>query len=198
MTIRNAEYFTYNGISSQTFGIVNVNVSGGLLEEAFAPTRNITEFRIAGRDKPYSQTIQKEPLKFHLTFAFEEGWDTSKIREVTKWLTEVDYYKELSFSTDPERIFYAIVVDDPTLLHNGMNEGYLTLTFRCSSPYSYSPVYTSQIYEFQDRTYEQTIDTFDKGQREGIILNAQGHLVLDPSKPTWQQYSPPTKWSDIP
>ena len=159
MTIKNALWFSYDGIKSIDYGIINVNIDTGILEETFLSNRQINEIIIKGRDKPYFQGIQKNPLILNLSWAFEETWDDELIREVTRWL-DVDYYKELYFSTNINRIFYAIPIEEPKLIHNGLSQGYINLTMRCDSPYSYSPVY-EKIYDFSNNSIEGTNIKFE-------------------------------------
>ncbi|MEH7346471.1 hypothetical protein V7122_21735, partial [Bacillus sp. JJ1532] len=40
-----------------------------------------------------------------------------------------------------ERIFYCQPVDDIQIIHNGAKHGFIRLTMRCNSPYTYSPYY---------------------------------------------------------
>ncbi|MCE5169629.1 phage tail family protein [Paenibacillus profundus] len=196
MTIRSSEYFSYAGIKCSDYGIVNVNINSGLLEEPFAAPRTLQEVSIGGRSKPYFQGIAKDPLKFQVSFAFEQTWDTRQIREIARWLTEQDYYKELIFSSDPERVFYALAVDEPTLVHNALAQGYVNLTFRCDSPYSYSPVYSSPLYEWQDTRLDHRINDFSAGTKTGLAVDASGQLVLDSKVPRWSDYSG-AAWPDI-
>lgn len=197
MTIRDADYFVYAGVSSIDFGIRNVNISSGMLEESFAAPRSIREVSIAGRDRPYFQNIAKEPLRFQVSCAFEETWNPDRIREAARWLTEQSYYRELVFSSDPERVFYALVIDEPMLIHNGLSEGYINVTFKCDSPYSYSPVYYSPRYEWKETVAEIAEQDFAEGSREALILGPQGELRLDSCRPRWSDYASGTRWSDI-
>lgn len=137
MAIRNSLNFSFNGRNSTEFGIFNVNVGSGMLEEVFTPTRNIKEVKVAGNDKPYHQGIEYEPLEFDLTFAFKNKFDRDTLRKVARWLS-TDYYKPLSFSEHPEKIFYAMFINASDLVHTGADQGYIKLSVRCDSPYSYS------------------------------------------------------------
>lgn len=201
MTIRDSLYFSFAGRKSVEFGILNVNLSSGMQEEIFSTSREIVEERVKGNDRPYFTRVENEPLKFSASFAFEETWNTQKIREVARWLTEHDYYQELYFANEDglgsERIFYAIVVDDATLVHNCLKQGYINLSFRCDSPYSYSPVTTSRTYRTNYVPYETRQNDFTTGEKKSTVINAQGSIVLNPHKPTWSDYARGTRWSDI-
>lgn len=193
MSIRDSYYFSYAGIVSETFGIYNVNINDGMQEEPLAASREINTVSIKGRDRPYFQNIKKDPLKFSVSFAFEDRYDTQKIREVTRWLTEQDYYQELFFTNDlgrnPEKIYYALVVDDPTLIHNCLKQGYVKLTFECDSPYAYSPIMTSRLYEWDQETYSSQISDFSQGDKISLIADIDGGIILNPHR---------TKLSDFP
>lgn len=140
MTIRESEYFVYDNVKSSEFGIINVNVSSGLLEEPFSANREIIEEIIPGNSSPYLYEVREHPLIFNVEFAFKDIWDFDKIRAVGRWLLK-PYYKELYFSSNIDKRYYAMVVDDATLVHNCLKQGYVKLVFRCNSSYTYSPVY---------------------------------------------------------
>jgi predicted phage tail component-like protein len=145
--IRESLYFTFSGRKSSEFGILNVSISTGLYEEPFMAGRSITEFTINGQEKPYFQKITREPKSLQVSFYFENGWNDELIREVARWL-DVDFYQPLTFSEDEEKVYYVLPVDSPSLIHNGLKQGYITLTLRCDSPYSYSHVKSTQWYDF--------------------------------------------------
>lgn len=151
MTIRESLYFSYAGIKSTDYKLLNVNQNGGLFEETFLPTRSIIEEKVQGRDNPYFFGFDYSPLQFSVSFAFEDTWDDDRIRKVCSWLKQ-PYYQPLFFSNDINRIFYCVVVDDSQIIHNGMKQGYLNLTFRCNSPYTYTPTTLSPTYDYSVNT----------------------------------------------
>lgn len=148
MTFRNALWFSYANIKSSDMGLINININSDMLEEPLVSERIIHEVKIKGNSKPYFQTIEYEPLQFNVSFAFEESWDSKKLREITRWLCSQEYYQPLFFSSDINKIFYALVVESPTLIHNSLSEGYINLTFKCKDNFSYSPIYESKIFDF--------------------------------------------------
>lgn len=154
MSISSSLHFTYDGISSEEMGLLNVNTKGGLYTEPFLASRSINEITVRGKRKPYFVDTIEEPLTFSFSFLFNEGYNTEKIRKVTRWLKQ-SYYKPLIFSDSPERVFYCLCVDESQLIHNGLQQGYVELTMRCDAPHSYSPFYTSPIY---DSTVESIIE----------------------------------------
>lgn len=147
MTISENLYFTYDGVSSQDFGILNVHLNSGMYDENFLPEREVVTTKVKGRNDPYFNSVEYSPLVFELTFAFEDVWDDAKIKNVSSWLCK-DFYKELYFSDYPDRRFYAMYKGNPRLIHNGAKQGYIVLTFETSSPFAFSPVYTSSVYDY--------------------------------------------------
>lgn len=202
MAIRDALYFSYDGKKSIDFGIMNINISSGMQEEPFAYSRSIIEESTRWRSKPYFKGIKKEPLSFTVNFAFEEKWDDEKIHEVKRWLTEQEYYKPLYFSdeedgSDVEKIYYALCINDPTLVHNCLKEGYVSITFRCNDSYAYSPIYTSREYDWNEIPITIRKTSFNSGQRNGVVLDSNNKLVLNANKKKWSDFSSTTKWTDI-
>lgn len=179
--IKNSLYFSYAGIRSDFYNIINVNLASGMQEDIFAATRSIREVTVKGRDRPYFQHTEKEPLSISVAFAFEDKWNEQRIREVARWLTEQAYYQPLFFSDDPEKIYYALCVNDPTIIHNGLNEGYLNLTFRCDAPYAYSPLYTSPVHPWRYQPFTVQVQDTATGEKNKILVDAVG-IRLNPSK----------------
>lgn len=147
--------FSYDGIYSEDMGLYNVNFSTGMLEEQFLADKEILEVSIRGNDIPYFQGIRKSPLVLNLSFTFKDKYDEQKIRKVARWLNP-DYYKPFYTTDNVNRIFYCMPIDNSKLIHNGLKQGYLELTMRCNSPYSYSPTYISPLYDFSTNTIDGT------------------------------------------
>ncbi|MCA1025659.1 phage tail family protein [Cytobacillus kochii] len=135
--IKESLYFSFAGRRSTEFGINNVSISGGLFNEQLTSGKSITEFTVRGNPKPYFVETKRDPKQFQLHFFFNEGWNDNLINEVVRWL-DVDYYEPLFFSEDIDRVFYCLPIDGIEQIHNGLKQGYLTLNFRCNSPFSYS------------------------------------------------------------
>lgn len=191
-------HFYYDGVYSVDMGLLNCTIDGGMFEETFLPTMEIVETKVAGRDKPYYQSTELEPLEFELTFAFEHGYDERKIREVAKLFFQ-PYYKPFYTVDNPNRIFYCKPNGDSKLIHNGAKQGYITLTMRCESPYSYTQKVTTHPMKFNGTKVTKTINenTFSSGT--GTITNMQivgGKLQLSPPVNTWRSLSG-KNWRDL-
>jgi len=151
--------FYYNGISSEEMGLYNVTLNSGLYEESFLSERKIEEVTIRGREKPYFQGVTRSPLILSLSFAFKDTYNEQKIREVARWLDQ-NYYKPFYTVDAPNRIWYCVLNSSPKLLHNGLKQGYIDLEFRCDSPYTYTPIVESVVYDMSENTTSGTEITF--------------------------------------
>ncbi|MGG3920347.1 distal tail protein Dit [Geobacillus thermodenitrificans] len=160
--------FSYDGISSLDMGVIQVSLEGGLFKETFVANKKINEVSIRGREKPYFFGTERDPLSFPLTIYFEDGFDENKIRNVARWLDQ-DFYKPFYFLEDPNKIYYAMTLENSEFIHNGIRDGFITLNFRCNSPYAYSPV-TTKTYDFSNNTSSGT----------QIIINNYGDLECKP------------------
>lgn len=141
--------FTYNGVSSEELGLLNVSVNGGMREEFLLSERTLNYEQIRGKDEVDFQDVTRSPLSFTLYFAFENGWDDELFEKVLLTF-DVDYWKEFYFHDSPDRIFYCQPQGQPRITHNGSKEGYIEIEMMCSSPYCYSPFYGGENGEIFD------------------------------------------------
>lgn len=193
-------HFVYDGVKSVDMGLINVKLDGGMYEEAFLPSREIEEEEIVGRDKPYHRRVRLSPLEFELTFAIEDGYDNQRIREIARWLNQ-DYYKPFYTLENPDRIFYCMLEGDSSLFHNGIQQGYITLTMRCDSPFSYTPheyinplVYGSkkEVTTIHEDTFNNDMGSF----QNNIKINTDNNIEIDRANVNWSMLSG-QKWSDL-
>jgi len=185
LTIRESINLSYDGIELSSMGLISVNLQSGMQEEHFLPRKTIKEVKIKGNDAPYFQGISYEPLQFQLTFAFIDSFDTDKIRSVARWLN-TPTYRPLQFSSD--RIYYVMVVDDSNLIHNCLSQGYITLTFRCNSPWSFTPVYDDPVLDFSDNAalgthhiFKNIGDLTIRPQIQVEIISGTGFKIVNTS-----------------
>lgn len=196
ITIKDSLYFEFNGKRSKDFKTMNVSInSGGMQEEYFASGQKINEEETMGRNKPYFQNVKKEPLQLDVTFAKEDEWTREELREMRRWLSEPEYYVPLTFSNEPEKIYYVLYVDNPSLTHT-LNSGYITITFRCNDSYAYSPV-ISKKYTWKSDIYNNEIIDFTSGDSNTMIVDDNGYLSLNPVKRKLNDYPSNTKLYEI-
>lgn len=138
-TIKDKVYFNFDGISSREFGLLNVVLDNGMYEETLVASREIVETKMKGNSKSVLHSVETSPLEFELTIAFENGYTDEDIDAIIRWLF-VDYYKPLYFEGREDRVYMAMPVDSASIVHNGINEGYFTVSMRCDSSNVYSPV----------------------------------------------------------
>lgn len=165
-TIKDKFYFNFNGISSKTFNLLHISLDGSMFEETLVAGREINETKIAGNDKPSFNRLELSPREFDLNLAFETVFTDTQIDKIVRWLF-TDYYKPLYFEGDESKVMYCIPVGDPTLVHNGLKQGYFTLRMRCNSPFLYSPIVISELLDLTE---------MDKT----VILSNRGHKKLYP------------------
>lgn len=160
-TIKEKLFFNYDGIWSESFGLINVVLDNSMFDEMLVSSREILEVQIKGNDKPLFQGISNSPIEFEMTIAFTDRFTDEKVDEIVNWLF-TDYYKPLYFSDREDRIFYCMPIGDSRIIHNGINQGYFTINMRCNSPYTYSPMVASQIYDLTVDG-EKIIEIFNDG-----------------------------------
>lgn len=177
MTMREDLYFVYNGIPSIDMGVLSVNMDGGMLEESFMPERKINEVSIKGRERPYFMGVEYEPLPIPLTLAFKDGFTDEEAERVARWLSQ-PYYRELYFSNNPQKRFYAMYNGSPSLIHNGAKQGYVTIEMRNIDCYRYSPVYQSHIYDYSKNT-DGVLCKFENEGSVNIFPNLEVEKVED-------------------
>lgn len=166
-TIRDKLYFNFNGESSANYNIVHVNLDNGLFEEGFIASREIVEKTTIGNDNPIFNRLDYSPLEFELKLAFDKPYNDRIIDDIVRWLF-VDYYKPLYFYGNEGKILYCMPVGEPLITHNGLNEGYLTVPMRSKSPFYYSPIIVSEVY-----------DLSSSGSKS-IVLTNNGHFDIYP------------------
>lgn len=166
MTVRDSMYFIYNNIKSEDMNLWNVNINSGLLEEQLLGNRIILETTIRGKNSPYFKEIQWEPLTIPVTFSFKDSFSNDDLAKLMYIFTP-EYYKPLQFSNDLNKIYYAIPIDANTLTHNAVQNGFLTLNFRCKYPWAMSSIY--------ERIYDCT-----SAEETNIKFTNNGYMKLLP------------------
>ncbi|MCE5220060.1 MAG: hypothetical protein LLF98_02030 [Clostridium sp.] len=173
--IKDSLYFIYDGIKSEDQGLWNVNIDSGMLEETFIANRSIEKIK-SYNNKFYFKKINYEPIIILVSFAFKEEFTNSSLDEVKDWLCQ-SYYKPLQFSENLDRIYYAMITESSDIVHNGLNQGYLKLTFETNAYHGFSPVYQSPLYNLDNNTADGTIiELINKGSKD-LLLYPEISLV---------------------
>ena len=136
-TIKDELYLNYDGVNSKDFGLIAVELGSGLYEETLVTNRTINETKPAKRQQSIFHSITEENRTFQLNLAFEDSFDERKIDDVINWLFK-DYYRPLYFEGQEDRIVFAMISGESNIIHNGMNQGYFTVTVQTNSPYRFS------------------------------------------------------------
>jgi phage-related protein len=167
-TILDSLYFTYDGISCKTYKLMNVNLSNGMYTEKFHASREIVETTVKGSDTPLFHSVEESPREFELNIAFTQKYTDTDIDNVVKWLFQ-DNYKPLYFEDKPNKIYYCMPVGDSDIVHNGLRDGYITITMRCRSSKILSPLQTTPTYDLSTNTAKYRVN-----------INNTGHVVVYP------------------
>lgn len=137
-TIKDKLYFNFGGTWSSEFGLMHVVLDSGMYEETFGASRDLNETKVRGNPKPMLHSVEESPLEFDMVLAFEGQYTDQSIDKVVRWLFK-DYYRPLYFEGGEGKVYNCILVDDSTIVHNGLKEGYVRIRMRCDSPNTYSP-----------------------------------------------------------
>jgi phage-related protein len=160
--------FTYNNIKSTDMGISHVNVDGGLFNEGLGANRNVIEQQNSLSDRRYFKRISLEPIQLDMVMMFNQAMTDTQLDNIFSWLMQ-DYFKELYFDINTDRIYYCMPINQPSVTHNGNGEGYLTITMRCFDGY----IYSSEINSSFDLSTNTATGTT-------VTLNNSGHVDIYP------------------
>lgn len=129
--------FTYNGVSSSDMGVTHVSVNSGLFQDSLGSNRTIVEQQNNLTDRRYFKRVSLDPIEIEMNIMFNQPMSDTQYDSIFSWLLQ-DYYKELYFESDVDKIFYCMPNGKPIINHNGGGEGYITITMRCFDGYLYS------------------------------------------------------------
>lgn len=140
-----SEFTTLNGVDLSTLNIYVVRLESGLPTAPFLPSQEIIEDYAMNNDVPYYFGTKKNPLELDVVFAKINGyWTWDERREFARLLTpDNDDYMEFYYHEDdePVKVYYVKYTGGIDIASTSNREGYITVHFRCDSPYSYSQVY---------------------------------------------------------
>ncbi|MDX5476484.1 MAG: phage tail family protein [Bacillaceae bacterium] len=161
--IKGSLHFTYDGIHSSEMKCQLGSLKGGLYEETFLASKAIIEEKIRGNDTPYHYGVERNVLEIPMSVYFPEEMTDEDVRRFCRWIDQ-DYYKELYFDSNPKRRFYAMFEGVSKHLSNGIKANSIVMfNMRTNNPYSYSPVYTSDIYDLSENEEGTDITFINEG-----------------------------------
>lgn len=165
-TIKDKIYFTYDNVNSRDFGLMHIETGNGMFEEQLVADRTIIETSTRN-GKPLLNRIDEKPISFTMNLAFERRFDEYTIDEIVDWLFQ-DYYKPLYFEGKEDRIYYCTPEGSSSIVHNGLMEGYVTITMRCDSSRVYSDEMTTTPISYDGITPEE-IDIVNFGHEKTSV-----------------------------
>ena len=171
--------FTYAGESSEDYGVVLVYPNGGTIDESLFSGRSLVTQTIPGRAEPIFNRIDSAPLTINMNLWLRDWKDRNNIRAIIRWLRK-DTYQPLIFESNPDHIYYAILNGEPSITHNGNQEGTVSFQFICDSPYSYSEVKTD-IIECRGTEYRSYFNEGDltiRPQLKITKVNGDGNITI--------------------
>jgi len=135
------EAFSYDGIWSYDMGVMMVTQAEDVLEVPFGYNRQIIEEKVSHKTKPFFFGLDKEPLEFTISLMpLDTQWTRDKKLKIVNWLFK-DVYKPFISEDNPDIIYYCMPIEEAHRFVNRIDQGFATITFRCNSPYAYSPTY---------------------------------------------------------
>lgn len=141
-----SEYTTLNGVQLASLNIYVVRLESGLPTAPFLPSQEILEDYAMNNDVPYYFGTKKNPLELDVTFAKINGyWTWDERREFARLLTpDNDDYIEFYYheEDEPIKVYYVKYMGGIDIASTYDRGGYITVHFRCDSPFAYSQTYT--------------------------------------------------------
>jgi len=132
--------FLYDNQKGSDFGlsIVTIGSNDGL--SSFGTNQSIIEQKLKTIDEPFFQGVSREPITIPLTFAILDNtvkWDYEKRSQIVNWLFQSDYKEFISEDND-SICYYLLATGESQRWDNGINNGYITISFRMRTPYAYT------------------------------------------------------------
>lgn len=159
--------FHYNGRSSKEFKVIAVQIGSGMYEDQLVASRSVNATKLMNQEKAHLQGIEEDIREFPLTIAFENKFTQEDIDKLVIWLFQ-DYYAPFYFDNEPDRVVYAMPSGDSQIIHNGLNQGYVTLSMTTNSSKVYSGIKLSKKL------------TTTGGTKGTLTLLNNGHEVIKP------------------
>lgn len=169
-----SDYFRFNGISSERYNLMIVNINKEGHESKFGLDRTINEEEGVSKTTPvfYGDSQSCPPLDIELFHCDRQGngldMNDVWLQEVTRWL-----YKAEPLPLECNGIIYYGMFTGGTRWVSG-KIGYLTLTFQMSSSVAWSPIMLNPVRVMG----EKTIELFNKSTYyEDIYPDIEAELL---------------------
>ncbi|WP_079709870.1 phage tail domain-containing protein [Paraliobacillus ryukyuensis] len=174
--------FNFGGRWSYDMGVIKVKLDNGLFEDPIVASKTIKEEKIEGRKRPYFYGVDYSPITFPLDIYFENNLSEEKIREVLRWLN-TDKYERFYMNSSPDRVWYAMIINDITSIHNGIRDGYMRLNMRTDNSNALTPFSSSRVHTFVNNSDGETIDFINEGDFSckpiiNIVKRGQGDVTI--------------------
>jgi phage-related protein len=160
--------FHFNGEYSTVKGVFNANITDGLYEQTSLAERNVTVEMIKNQPKGYFLNLSRNPFRFTLKIGSKDEWTREKLDDILSWF-DVNYFKEFYFMEELDRRFFVMPSGTPTFTHNGNGLGFLTVEMTSQSPFSFSPRYVTNEYDFSANTDLGTQINFNNGGHDELF-----------------------------
>lgn len=157
--MHNFQDFIFNNHLASDLGVSSIEVSS-LFESDFSHSRSVNTTFQKSLNKSWINSIERQPLVFEVKLLFDGNLDEVNMRQVKQWLY-TDNYSKLKFVNSDFEV-YAICDGEIKIVHNGIDTGYITVTFLTNSPYKFGSPKTLDGY----CTDEQSITIFNYGDMD--------------------------------
>lgn len=152
-------YFTFDGISSDEFGVIAARTDNNMFSRTFATKREVNTEKVQHNPLPFDFGFNKETLQGNIMIAGKETkLDAHKLSKIASWLYK-DEYKPLISNENPDIVFYVKFINEQELYLGSQDQGYITLSFVANAPWGWS------------RPYEHTVDLRKTGETEIVVNN---------------------------
>ena len=160
-------YFIFDGVKSSDMDLYIMQIDhSGFIETPYIGSTDIKEEKIHNKTTPYFYGVDRENLEFTVQFVLMDKygnpkkWTPQDRNKIARWLIH-DEYKEFISSDDLGKRYMVIATSDSNL--NLINtQGYVEVTFRCNSPYAWSPVYINS-FDLSNNTTSTIIELENMG-----------------------------------
>lgn len=151
--------FEYNGISSDTMGVMLVSINTGFLQRNFGLQKTINREKLRHKDLSIHYNSEKQTYPIPITICKINGhepWTDDEWMQVSQWLFPDDQFHEF-ISEDHQDLIYMLQFTKGSFSDNYNNEGYIELESEMQYPYLLSQLMLSE-YDLTDNNTTTIIE----------------------------------------